>query len=310
MNAELKKQAKVRDPFYYTHKNFVVGIFVIIPVALLLLLTGFILIKSDYLERWIYLHIRCESGNGLKTGTPVNILGINVGHIKTLSLNDRGYVDITLKVKRRYMHFIHEDSKARPMQKNFVVGDWEIDLTVGNKNSPVIHDQDTLHVEYPIKLDVMVEKITRMVTPLEKLILSLENGEGLLRYIIGSDTSLLAYRSVIHNANALINDIHTVIVKADTMIGDVASFGRRGTVTLDSFMILTGDVDKLLDRMGKVTANLNGVVDSIKPMPRELTNTLLLLQKDLREAEILMKGIQNHWLLRKTIEKQKKSEEK
>jgi hypothetical protein len=108
----------------------------------------------------------------------------------------------------------------------------------------------------------------------------------------------------------LINDIHTVIVKADTMIGDVASFGRQGTVTLDSFMILTGDVDKLLDRMGKVTANLNGVVDSIKPMPRELTNTLLLLQKDLREAEILMKGIQNHWLLRKTIEKQKKSEEK
>lgn len=298
------------DPFYYKHRNFFVGVFVLVPLLFIPALLIIILVRSELLENWVELYIRCETATGLKKGTDVNILGTKIGHVRTVTLNDNGYVDVELRVKKRFSHFLHKDTKARLKQKNFVVGDWEIDLTIGNSQLPVIDDGDTLAVEYQIRLEKMVETFTQMIAPLESIFASLAKGEGIIKYIFGEDTLISDVHSIIGRINALFTEVNRTLVNANSMIDTIAEFGARGIETVDSLKVFSNHADQLIGDMGVVVEDIDSLLGDVKTLPVDIDSLILLLRKDVYEAEILLNGIQNHWFFRRTIEKQRALEEK
>jgi hypothetical protein len=71
-------------------------------------------------------------------------------------------------------------------------------------------------------------------------------------------------------------------------------------------MSLFGNVEGLITKIDAVVVNIDSLIAGFGSLPEDAGTLLNLLQKDLQEAEILLKGIENHWLLRRTIRKQKK----
>jgi ABC-type transporter Mla subunit MlaD len=299
-----------KDPFYYKHKNFFVGLFVLVPLLVIPALLMFILIKSEILEHWVELHMKCETGTGLKKSTNVNILGNAVGHVQTVTLNEKGYVDVTIQVKKRYSHFIHKDSKAYLKQKNFVVGDWEIDLTIGSQTSQPISDGDTLAVEYQIRLEKMVEVFTQMMEPFESLIQSLNRGEGILKFIFGEDTLMSDVHVIFGRIHGLFTEINHTLKNANAMIDNLALLGTRGVETVDTLMVFSQQANRLIENVNIVVDDMDTLVNRLGSLPEGVDSLMIMLKDELREADILLKGLQNHWLLKRSIEKRLRLEEK
>lgn len=312
----MKENAAVKsnDPLYYKHRNFFVGLFVLIPLLIVPVLLVFALVKSEILEKRMKLYIRCETASGLKETTPVNILGKKVGNIHSFSLNEKGHVDVIIQIKERYSHMLHRDSKAKLRQKNFVVGDWEIDLTMGTGKEGV-KNGDTLEVEYQIRLEEltewfsqMIERFTKMMKPLESIFESLDRGEGIIKYIFGEDTLGVDVRILLDRVNHVFTRVDKTLVHADRMISNLTKLGDRGIEAVDSLMVLSENVDVLIKDLNVVVSDLDSLVTGFDNLPGDVDRVVDLLEKDLEEAEILLKGIQNHWFFRRTMKKQRELE--
>jgi ABC-type transporter Mla subunit MlaD len=315
---------KSTDPFYYKHRNFFVGIFVLIPLLVIPALGMFILIRSEIFESQCTLHLKCETGVGLiPKKTIVNIQGMKVGRITSITLNEKGYVDVDLKFKRKYRRFVHKDSKAYLKQKNFIVGDWEIDLTggemdsLGNAKYPVVEDDDTLQVKYQIRLEKMVEAVIqmfevakKMITPLEKIILSIENGEGVLKYIFGEDTVMTDVHAIVGRANNLISSVNRTLANADGAIDNLSALGVHGIVTVDTLMVFAQEAGRLIDNLDMVVEDVDSLISGFDNLPEDIDSLVIMLKKDVKEADILLKAIKNHWLFRRAVQRQMRKEEK
>ncbi len=316
--------AKSTDPFYYKHRNFFVGIFVLIPLLVIPALIVFILIRSEIFESKCTLHLKCESGVGLiPKKTIVTIQGMKVGRLVSISLNEKGYVDAELQFKRKYRKFVHTDSKAYLKQKNFVVGDWEIDLTGGEKDSlgnathPKVKDGDTLQAKYQIRLEKMVEAFIqmfevarKMIAPLEKIIVSIENGEGVLKYVFGEDTVMTDVHAIVSRVNNMISSVNSTLSHADGAIDNLSALGVHGMETVDTLMVFAQEANRLVDNLDLVVADVDSLIGGFNDLPADMDSLMILLKKDVKEADILLKAIQNHWLFRRAIRRQMLKEER
>ena len=299
------------DPFYYRHRNLVVGIFVAIPIVLVPAICLFLLIKTEFWESYVTLHLTCQQGTGLSKDSPVYLLGTNAGHVDKVSINDRGYVDISLKLKRRYSHLIHKDSQAKIGQKNFVM-DWQVEVTPGSDFYPPIADNDTLVATVPVSMEQIAERLVPMIEPIAQIFQSIANGEGLVRHILGKDTLDRQLSHLLDNGNnalgntdKLFGGIDRTLGKANSMLDELQRFGEHGTATVDTFMVIGQKADDLIADLGELSNSLDSMATKLGPMPDDLSRSLKGLQKDLGEAEVLIRGAQEHWLLKRSIRKAK-----
>lgn len=297
---------KHKEPFYYKHRTFFVGLFLAIPIVVILLTSIFTAIKSEILTDWTTIHIKSESGAGLIEGrTPVQIMGLDVGHVDNVDINLDGYVDVALKVKTKYASILATDSKARMMQKNIVVGDWLIDLTVGSNAYLPIQDGDTLPVEYTVRLDELMELFTNFMDPLRAIVQSLQDGEGLVKYILGSDTLVQDIHKLVNSAETLMSRAGNTIYKADQTLNRFNTFGQHGIATVDSLMVFALNADKMVKELNNTVYTMDTLFSNMDSIPSDFHEVMDHLSRELKQVDLIFKALENHWLLRRAIRRQK-----
>lgn len=297
---------KPKEPFYYKHRTFFVGLFLAVPVAVVVLTTVFTAIKSEILTDWTIVHIKSESGAGLIKGrTPVQIMGLDVGHVYDVDINPEGYVDVTLKVKTKYASMLATDSKARMMQKNIVVGDWLIDLTVGSNAYLPIQNGDTLDVEYTVRLDELMELFTNFMDPLKSIVQSLQDGEGLVKYLLGSDSLIDDVQHLVGSADKLMLKAGRTMNNADKMLNNFNKFGTHGIATVDSLMVFAVNADKMVRELNNTVYTMDTLFANMDSIPSDFHDVMTHLSNELEQVELIFKALENHWLLRRAIRKQK-----
>lgn len=287
-------------PFHLKHRNFFVGLFIIIPVIAIPLLIAFSLINSEFLEKWYFFTARYDSTYGIDKGsTAVSIKGIKVGNVEKVDLKEDGMVDVTLKVKRKYVGFIKQDSKARLKQKNPIMGEWEIEITTGSRNATSITNGAMLESEVvQLKLDAIVNQVTTTITSLNTILNDIESGRGTIGKLITQDTLLHSIQAVIRNANRLVNQTHSIAAHTDSLVLKFSSVGGNANEMVDSLKEISSSVKELLADIKIVTGNL-------VPISDRLPDAYNIIMNDLGEAETTLKGIQNNWLIKSAISKPK-----
>ncbi len=297
---------KPKEPFYYKHRTFFVGLFLAVPVAVIVIATIFTAIKSEILTDWTTIHIKSESGAGLIKGrTPVQIMGLDVGHVYEVDINPEGYVDVTLKVKTKYASILATDSKARMMQKNIVVGDWIIDLTVGSNAYLPVQNGDTLNVEYTVRLDELMELFTNFMDPLKSIVQSLQDGEGLVKYLLGSDSLIDDVQRLVGSADKLMHKAGNTMNNANKMLNNFNEFGTHGIATVDSLMVFAVNADKMVRELNNTVYTMDTLFTNMDSIPSDFHNVMENLSTELEQVELIFKALENHWLLRRAIRKQK-----
>ena len=120
-------------PFKFRYVNEIVGSFVLLVVATLIV--GIILIghAQDWFEPQyeIRLDFPEEGSLGLQRGSEVQVLGATVGRVGKIRVGEDGAMHTTLKIKGDFIRFIRTDSRAVVKKKFGVAGDAFVDITQG-----------------------------------------------------------------------------------------------------------------------------------------------------------------------------------
>ena len=298
------------EPFYYRNRNLVVGLFVLLPFLIVVVLLITTAIRSDLLESWIVYNLKCETGAGIMAGrTPVKIMGIDVGNVTSVNLNDDGYVDVQLRIKNRYGHFIRKNSVAHFRQKNIVVGDWEINLSPGTFDKRNADFGDTLGVQYAIRLEDFMELTSDFMSPLQDIVQSLNEGTGLMKYILGEDTLMTEIHNLLGEVEYLLGDARGTLKQTDRVINNFTNFGTRGTNMVDSLMMFSSHADSMISNLNSSVNGLDTLINNLDDVPKDFGRVMDELSVELGKMDMIFKGLENHWLLRKSIKKQRKEME-
>ena len=99
---------------------------IVITIAVVVLLTGVLWLARGGLSSGYPLYTRFAWGQNLKQGQPVLLAGVNIGYVDDVELRRDGYLDVVMRVNRRYR--VPKSAKATVRAVGFF-GDVAVALT-------------------------------------------------------------------------------------------------------------------------------------------------------------------------------------
>ena len=266
--------------FKFRYVNQIVGTFVILVVFALLV--GIFL--AGQAQQWFVtthrynLEFPPEGSLGIQENSQVVILGAVVGSVEKLSVDPEGEMTGRIAVKGDFYRFIREDSKAIVKKKFVVAGDSFIEITRGTGR--LLEAEETL----------VCEKDTEITEYLE---IALENFQEALLPVADQAQELLG------NLN---------LIAAGLAEGE----GAAGAVLRDPE--LAARIKKTVARLEEISRDAARAVSSLPPMAETMAEEVedipgLVVQSRemLRESQRLVEALQNHWLIRGSVDRVEES---
>ncbi len=294
MNQPVETMQNRSEPFQRKHRNLFVGLFIIIPLVILPCFLVYTFLKTDILEKWEFLYVKYGNAGGLSRNAAVTILGMKVGYIENVGLNEKGYIDVKMKVKRQYMNLVKKDSKARLQQKNVAIGDWEIEITEGTKESDGARNGDTLESVILAPIAKTLDQVTKTVETLQQILQNVLDGKGSVGKLFKEDSLVILAQNVEKSANTLVVRANLTLARVDTILVKVAQIGDKGKQVADSVVTISGKVSKLI-------TDVNLLVAGIHSASQDLPAIMGRVQSDISEIELMIKALQNNFLFKSGI---------
>jgi len=280
------------------HRRFFVGLFALVPAVLIPAFFIYTIGKAEWFQDWHHLHVLYETSYGVSAGDVVTVSDIVVGHVKDVELTDDGRALVRFQILRKHAHLVRKDSRAMLQRKNMVFGDWVIALTRGNPARPVVEENDTLVGEPPMRLDVVIDQVRSMVNTFDELLQEVEQGKGLIGHLIREDTLVKVVHGVLDDYSRLAHRSGETMHKAEW------AFERLGTLS-DNSGLVVDSIAAIVNSLAPAVSDARDLLTSLTDASEQIPPVLQQAYVDLEEIEVLLRGLQNHWLFRRSVDKQK-----
>jgi phospholipid/cholesterol/gamma-HCH transport system substrate-binding protein len=294
-----------------------VGTFVMVPL-LGLVVVGIFMAKAEHLfEDKYLLHASLTRSYGLEPGAPVLMSGVPIGRVKTVEFTDMGTIDVTLQLLSRYRRMVRSDSRANFEKSGIVMGQTQVEITMGRRNE---------HGEYAS--DVLPEGSTIPVKEPDDLMASLKDLKG--EFDREVKPVLESVQRTVNRIEEITKDVQPVVQTAGRVLTDVEKSTRelpavmasvkRTAVTVEhtasSLPEITASVKKTLASVDgtvadvrKATAKLPAIVDaaqeavnnikdttaSIKTISRDVGPMVRTAQSTLEDVNTIVRGAKKTW---------------
>ncbi|TNE87739.1 MAG: MCE family protein [Deltaproteobacteria bacterium] len=242
--------------------EFKVGLFVLIGAVLVI---GGYWWSFDGVKRGeaaYILNLRAPTAQGLWSGTPVRVAGVDVGAIEDIAIEGRS-AHITMKV--RDQHQFPTDSTAE-IRSSGMLGDMFIAIRVGTEES-LIPDGGWIDLgNEPGSFD----EITRQVEDITEDVAAITE---VLREMIEDDRNTDAIEATIANVEALSAELRFMAERNRADVDAIVDSVRRLTDTMDKMAAETSsDVDEELEKIKEVTDTLQAAMDDIESVTSKIDN--------------------------------------
>jgi phospholipid/cholesterol/gamma-HCH transport system substrate-binding protein len=232
-----------------------VGLIVLVAVVILTTLLFLVTSSSGMgvLSRKITVHTYFENSAGLKVGAPVNLQGVTIGAVKSVTVvtdptRKLTPVEVLMKIDGKYQHGLHVDSKAA-LSTLGVLGDTVVDINSQFATGPEIQDGAELKtLETPSLTDVVkasqgtLESLNVILAKANNIVDNLQSGKGSIGMLI-NDPGLY------NKANATVDEVHKLAVSLNDGKGTV------GKLLYD---------DALYNRLDATVGKLETIADGLQ----------------------------------------------
>lgn len=309
-------------PFKFRYVNELTGIFVIVIVALLVVGVLF----AGRAQRWfepvyeLRIVFPPQGTFGLQKGAEINILGTPVGTVDRIEVTEDDQLQAVFKIQGDFVRFIRTDSEAIIKRKFGVAGDAFVDITVG-KGPPIDKANGTT---------ITCRKDTELLEIVQNVVEQVQ--QATLPAIAELQKTLEQYRLLAEDMRNTEGPLQQMLVQVSGTVSHVDSLlvglekgeGTAGKLLKDP--AIANEVEKLLGRMDeavgqlsmviqdsqviledikKATAVLPEAAETVRGELRDVPGVMLQAQTTLHESEILIEGLQQHWLLRRYMQQDK-----
>jgi phospholipid/cholesterol/gamma-HCH transport system substrate-binding protein len=248
--------------------------------------------KSEVFQGWCRLNVLYDQSYGVGKGNVVTISGMTIGHVIDVALIREGCVNVVFKINRRYRPLIKKDTRALIKQKNLLVGDWEIQLTGGTQGASAVNENDTLQPEYSRGIDKITEQVTGMMGRVDTIIRKIASGKGAIGKLLGEDSLVTQTQAILRNVNAVTVQSAGMMKQVDTLLSTLNTIGLSSVTLVDSIRTVMSGVQKTLTDAQTIVGNVKGASGNFGSMINQVQNNL-------DQAEVMMRGLQKNWLVRK-----------
>jgi len=306
----------MEKPFKFRRANEIAGAFIIL--VLLLLASGIIIsgkVKGWFEPQRTYEVVLPDRGTlGIRKGTEVRILGSRAGSVRNVVLRHKGdrvttVGDISpsevklvaiVDLRSELVAFVGSDSTAVLKHDLGGLGAPYLEITRGTvprKDGDVTLSFNSSDQN---EINLAVEDIRAAMIPaiqqFERTSMKVEQ----LADSLGSPES--EFQQTVAGINLMLTDINEGKGPAGVFLKDEEAADQFRS-SLAAFEAAMSNLSLATDGMEKVTARLPETLDLSDRAIREITETANTLEHAAEEYDVLAEGLQNHWLVRRSVNK-------
>jgi phospholipid/cholesterol/gamma-HCH transport system substrate-binding protein len=256
----------------------IVGAFVMVPL-LGLIVVGIFMAKSEHLfEEKYLLRTSLSKSYGLEPGAPVLVSGIPIGRVEAVEFNDRGTIDVTLQLRRRYQEMVREDSELSIVKSGLVMGQTQVLIAMGNPKRPVLADGEHIKTVEPRDYAELLEEIKPMLESVRRTLQSLEE--------ITKDVHIAVQTGgrVLTNVEHTTQELPSVVVSVQRTVGSVERTAADLPEITESIKKTLATVDGIAFDVRTATAKLPGVMTAAQDAVNNVkvtTENIKVMSKDI-----------------------------
>ncbi len=297
-----------QDPVYYRYREFVVGLFTLIPLLVIPVIFVVMLFRSDFTKERFELFFTHKLSAQISAGNEVYILSKKVGYVRDVELTHWGHVVVKLAVEEEYRTVIRDDTRIRLRQKNVIMGDWQMELVLGNSAAQMVEDGDTLELIPPLNMAELSQEAIEIADLISEILDTVANGNGVITHLLKSDSTINSrveetsesIRSALSTLNSVLAETDQLMSSGRNLMDSVVAV--RTPIVFDELDEVLIHTDSMLMRADSMFVNIDRFVDASDSIPDEILEAIDILSRDLLETEILLKASQKHWLFRRKVE--------
>jgi len=271
--------------FRVKHFDRYVGILVVFAILMAVVALVFVGRGQKWFAKRSPYKVVFSKVQGLKTGTPVTISGMEVGNVKSLRLDPQSKVELMIEVLQRYQGNIRQDSRAAISMA--LIGGKTIEITVGSPEKsplppgstiPSLEPREITDLLKEIDLKGYLKKIDEVLDNLNSITHKLDDPKGSLFRTLGN---LEFVTSQIKNGQgsvgAILQDpkmhgeINAAIAQARRSLSNVEEITRNAAQVSQNLPPLMGEVDrsvkevpKLIEELKKALVELPRILEDVK----------------------------------------------
>lgn len=297
----------------------IVSLFVVVATLLLAVGFGYYVYHTAQRKGWFIptcpFYTFAQSGEGLKVGDPVVLMGFEVGEITVIEAQPPGAwykVFIGFKLRRPYDGYVWSDSKARITATGFL-GARRLDLTAGATGLPTVYEKNGQISEFLVdgkRVPVASAPKGVFVPPEEETSIT-ERAQRLLDTVEGALPNILAVTNrlnvVLDNASGLLTNLNVTVAELRPVVsnanvittnlrdphGSLGEWLLPTNINTEAYALL-GNLNTQLTatllNVANITSNLNGQVQSNDQILVQISRLVV-------DTDKLVQGLKKHWLL-------------
>jgi phospholipid/cholesterol/gamma-HCH transport system substrate-binding protein len=264
-----------------------IGIIVLISSVILVTLLFLMTSASGLgiLSKKLTVFTYFENAAGIKEGSPVNIQGVTIGSVKSVTIDPSRKltpVKVVMKINGKYGDDMHTDSKAA-LTTVGVLGDTVVDINSQVAVGPPLKDGDELKtLETPSIQDVVkasqgtVEQLNVILAKMNTIVDNLETGKGSIGKLINDPELYNKFVVTVDQLNATEKNLNAGRGSAGKLLTDDALYNRLNDTSLKLDQIVAqvqsgkGTAGKLLyddslyNNLNTTLTKTNGVLDAVE----------------------------------------------
>ena len=260
---------------------------VIVLVATIILVTLLFLMTSSaglgILSHKLTITTYFENSAGLKPGAAVNLQGVTIGTVKTVTVVSNPErkltpVQVVMKLNEKYSDELKKDSKAA-LTTIGVLGDTVVDINSQFAVGPPLRDGDELKtLETPSLTDVVkagqgtIESLNVILAKMNTIVDNMQSGKGSIGQLISNP-------DLYNKVNATVDELHKLTVNLNSGKGSIGKL-----VSDDALYNRLNDTVTKLDNIATELDKGNGTAGKLLKDPSLFDN----LNSTLKHANSLM----------------------
>jgi phospholipid/cholesterol/gamma-HCH transport system substrate-binding protein len=309
----------------------IVGVFVFTGLVFLLAAVLVVGNLRETFKRKMEVVSLFEDVAGLQKGNNVWLSGVKIGTVESLDFYGESKVEVSMNIDRKAQQHIPKDAKVK-ISNDGLIGNKILVIYGGTEKGPVVQEGDTLGVEKTFTSEDVIntlqennKNLLAITTDFKAISRKIASGEG----TIGK---LLTDTSVYTNINAATKSLQDATVKAQQLIGSLATFSsnlnKKGTLanelTTDTLVFKSVkasvlQLQQMADTATVFVANLKqasanpnsaiGVLLHDDEAGAYLKESLKNLESSSKKLDEDLEAVQHNFLLRGYFKKKAKANE-
>jgi len=289
------------------------GIFIFLGTALFVFAIFLVGNKDSLFVQTINIKSVFSDVEGLKTGAPVRLSGMDIGAVTNIGLtpDTLGLVEVSMRIENTVRHLIRLDSEAT-IGSEGLVGKKIVMITPGSGDSEMISDGGTIRSIQPVSMNQIIAEtqsalsyFNQISKDFSEIVYKINTGDGTIGKLVNDEE---LYYAAVKITNTADTSLDAIVKRLDEVSDFVLSMsgGVESIITNVDTMLL--DVNSLINDVEEGKGMLGALLkdektyDSVKTVISNLVKTTEYATDGIQGFSENMEALKHNWLFKSYFE--------